>query len=89
MEQGNYTTFSNQGHPSFNPYVEILTRVTWAVNKKDLVLSPAKWIDEGQFHCSFVGVGRWFIRLNVRGGLFSFQIQCVSVMFMLIFIQYT
>jgi len=70
-----FTTFSYQGDPTFNPNVGILTRVACAVNKNDLVLSPAKWIDEGRFQCSFAGVGSWFIRLNVRGNLFSFQIQ--------------
>jgi len=74
-EQGNDTQFSYQGDPTFNPNVEILTRVRWAVNKKDLVLSPAKWIDEGRFQCTFAGIGNWFIRLNVRGDLFFFQIQ--------------
>ena len=73
QEQGNYTTYSNQGSATFNPNVEILTRAKWADNKRDVVLSPAKWIDEGGFQCYFADVGNWFFRLNVRGDKFLFQ----------------
>lgn len=42
-------------------------RLSWADNKRDLVLNPVTMEDMGHYYCSAAGQGIWFIDLFVRG----------------------
>jgi len=62
------TSYSDSGFSYFNPYLsqDKLQRMSWADNKKDLVLNPVTREDEGNYECYYAGM-RWVITLNVRG----------------------
>ena len=42
-------------------------RLSWAINKRDLIISPVKREDEGMYRCSGTGAGNWFSQILVRG----------------------
>jgi len=42
-------------------------RLSWADNKRDLVLNSVTMEEKGSYYCAAGGVGIWFIDLFVRG----------------------
>jgi len=60
-----FTTYT--GGSIFNPYLnpDKRQRMSWADNKRDLVLNPVTREDEGNYECYYNG--NWFVTLNVRG----------------------
>jgi len=64
-----YPTLYNYGGSSnFNPYLDQdkLQRMSWANNKRDLVLNPVSRADEGDYKCDITG-SYWKVKLYVRG----------------------
>lgn len=65
------TTYTGYGHPTRNPYIAHINRVSWSANHKDLVLSNVTRVDEGNYKClqfnySTNVYGAWSIQLNIK-----------------------
>jgi len=63
-----WTTYNYNNHPDFNPFLsqDKLQRMSWADNKRDLVLNPVTREDDGDYYCSYAGM-MWFVKFDVRG----------------------
>ena len=67
---GRLTQYNYQSSATFNPNLgrEMLSRLSWAANNRDLSLSPVTRDDEGTYQC-YHGGQSWTVHLVVRGTL--------------------
>jgi len=68
---GLYPLYNYGRNPNFFPNLDPdkLQRMSWANNKRDLVLNPVSRADEGDYTCDIPG-SFWILKLNVRGILY-------------------
>ena len=68
-EHGNSTPYTLQGDPSFNPDMAKQLRLSWADNRRDLILSNVSLEDAGMYACFYLPGGGlfYFIQVVVRG----------------------
>jgi len=65
---GSWTLYNYDRSSSFFTSLINRDRLSWASNKKDLILSEVRIrSDEGRYQCAVTGVGWWTLQLNVRG----------------------
>ena len=68
---GSYPLYNYGRNPNFFPNLDPdkLQRMSWANNKRDLVLNPVSRADEGDYTCA-IPSSFWILKLNVRGILY-------------------